>query len=232
MMTESNSREIGSFAPGFDLAGLPAYSSFAVATVDQTYDNFFKEAEKALLHPRAVPSRQQAFWLGRAAAHGALQQLGRDEGPILSGTGREPLWPPGIAGSISHTVEVGVALVAPLNKTDGVGIDIEQRRPVPELYGQVPRPEEQSWLENSPADKRDDLILTLFSAKECIFKAFYPRVGDLFGFEAASLTPTPAGFSARMVTDLDSDYPEQRSFEVGCEWRDDHVLSWLILPSS
>lgn len=231
-MTDSNSRDVESSAPWLVLAGLPAYSAFAVATADHSYDNYFTEAEKPLLHPRAVPGRQKAFWLGRAAAHGALQQLGRDDGPVLSGAGREPLWPSGLAGSISHTAELAVALVAPVSKTDGVGIDIEERRQVPELYGQVPRPEEEAWLDESPAGEQDDLILAMFSAKECIFKAFYPRVGTLFGFEAASLTPSPGGFSARMVENLDPDYPEDRTFDIGCEWHDHLVLSWLILPRS
>ena len=142
------------------------------------------------------------------------------------------MWPSGIAGSISHISHLGVALVAPLEQTDGVGIDIEERRPAPELYEQVPLPEERSWLEESAADQRDDLLLALFSAKESIFKAFYPRLGVFFGFEAASLMPTADGFRARLVQDLDSDYPEHRTFDVGCDWSGSLVLTWLILPCS
>ena len=190
----------------------------------------FEDIELATLHERAVPSRVLGFRLGRLAAHRALRQLGRDDGPILSGTAREPLWPPGIAGSISHSGTNAVALVAPSDHTDGVGIDIEERRPAPELAEQVPRSEEWDWIQDSPPERHDELVLALFSAKESIFKAFYPRVERFFGFEAASLVPAPGGFRARLVSDLDSKYPASRPFNVGCRWRGDFVLSWLILP--
>ncbi len=210
---------------------LPRFAAFAATrTAEPAHD--FDAAELAALGGKAVPARRHAYRLGRAAAHAALRDLGRDGGPILRGPGRAPCWPAGVAGSISHAAGIGVALAAHREYTDGVGIDVEARRPAPELAGQVPGPEEQAWLAAAPPAERDDLLLALFSAKESVFKAFYPRVGAIFGFEAASLRPTPGGFAARLVAPLDSDYPATREFPVWCGWQGELVTTWLILPGA
>ncbi len=174
----------------------------------------------------------QRFAVGRAAAHDALAMMGWDDDPILVGLRREPVWPMGVVGSISHAWGVAVALVAPAESTDGVGIDVEAIRPIAELYDQVPRPEERSWLDAIvDVRERDAAVLELFSAKESIFKAFFPRVGELFGFEAASLVRSPSGFVGALVVPIDTDYPPDRSFEVTCIRTDDLVVTWLVLPS-
>lgn len=210
---------------------LPAFAAFAACSADEEVGAVDK-AEAAVLSPTAVEVRRLTFRLGRHAAHRALASLGRDSGPILAGENREPLWPPGVCGSISHTSETGVALVAPSSHTDGVGIDIETQRTAPELETQVPRPEELRWLDTLPEDERRAQLFTLFSAKESIFKAFYPSVGSFFGFSAASLVPTSSGYRGNVVEPIDDRYPPGRTFEIGCEWSGKNVLTWLVLPKS
>lgn len=213
-----------------DPGSLPAFAAFAARQTGDIDDNSYAENEAALISERAVPGRRQTFRLGRSAAHAALRALDRDTGPILSGPGRDPIWPAGIVGSISHISGLGVALVAPRVDSDGVGIDIEAQGEVPELEGQVPRPEELLWLDRAAPPDRARLMLALFSAKESLFKAFYPRVGAFFGFEAAALAPAPNGFSARLVADIDPDYPTGRAFHIHCAWTEETVLTWLVLP--
>ncbi len=213
-------------------SALPEFVSFGSTWASEPGPNAFEDAELASLGPAVADRRRQAFRLGRAAAHAALRTLGRDDGPVLPGPGREPRWPPGIVGSISHTAELGVALAGRGSETDGVGIDVEARRHAPELADQVPRPEERAWLDRIDPAGRADAELALFSAKESIFKAFYPRVGTLFGFEAASLQPSGQGYSARLVADLDPGYPAARPFDVGCRWHGGLVMTWVVLPGS
>lgn len=212
-------------------AGLPEFAAFATRGIDDR-SAAVAAAEAELLHSAAVPARHETFRLGRAAAHAALQSIGRDEGPILAGANREPIWPTGVSGSISHIAGLGVALVAPAAQTDGVGIDIELHRRAPELERQVPRPEERAWLDQLAPEDRSQWLLALFSAKESIFKAFFPRVGAFFGFEAASLAPAPSGFTGRLVADIDSSYGEQRAFDIGCVRGETLVMTWLVLPTT
>ena len=217
---------------GWEFGPLPRFASLVVKRSGDSYDNRFEEDEMALLPPRAVPARREAFQLGRAAAHEALSRIGRDDQPVTIGEEREPVWPDGVVGSISHAGEVAVALVAPSTAAAGIGIDIESRRYAPELNQHVPRPEERAWLEDADAEERHDRLLALFSAKEAIFKAFYPRVGRFFGFEAASVQPTEQGFDAHLAEDLDPAYPPDRSFAVFCGWSGPYVHSWVILPTT
>jgi 4'-phosphopantetheinyl transferase EntD len=210
---------------------LPRYAAFAVRYGDDPEPSIVA-AELDLIHRRAVATRRQEFVLGRAAAHDALGAIGLDDGPILSGPHREPIWPRGVVGSISHSAGIAVALVAPSTRSEGIGIDIERLRHAPELEGQVPRPEEWTWLRGTTERDRATAVFALFSAKEAVFKAFFPRVGSIFGFEAASLHPSDTGYVGRLVAPIDPDYPPKRTFVVTSHWHDDVVLSSVILAGS
>ena len=212
-------------------ASIPEYAACAVRRSGDL-DLAVSAAEAALVHPRAVPERRETFRLGRSAAHAALDMLGRDVGVIGVGANREPLWPPGVVGSISHVAGLARAVVAPATKSDGVGVDIEVRRSAPELELQVPRSEERQWLDGVAGAERDAMLLSLFSAKEAVFKAFFPRVGFFFGFEAALLVPTSSGFAGSLVQAIDSEYPSARRFNIACRWYGSMVATWLVLPKT
>ncbi|MGI9665666.1 MAG: 4'-phosphopantetheinyl transferase family protein, partial [Acidimicrobiia bacterium] len=182
--------------------------------------------------PAAVEKRRVSFARGRGAAHLALRSLGWTDEPVLSGPNREPLWPNGMVGSISHAVGFGVAIAAPAADTDGVGVDIEQLGPVTELWEHVLRIEERTWIRSLDNDAKSRALIALFSAKESIYKAFFPRHRQFFGFETASLVPTSSGFEARLIDGFDVDYPSRRSFSVGCRWSGDLVTTWVVLPLS
>jgi 4'-phosphopantetheinyl transferase EntD len=122
-----------------DPGPLPPFASFSSVHRAEESPGVVLAEELALLRPETVESRRESFRLGRQAAHQALHGLGRDNGPILAGDNREPIWPDGVVGSIAHAAGCGVALVAPSEHSDGIGIDLEARRPAPELADLGPR---------------------------------------------------------------------------------------------
>src|SRR5262245_29080334 len=77
--------------------------------------------EEAALGP-ACEVRVREFTLGRLCARRALEALGHAPVPILRGPGREPLWPDGLVGSITHTRRYCAAVVAPRTRLVSVGI--------------------------------------------------------------------------------------------------------------
>lgn len=207
----------------------------AVATVGPDDDDIgaLAPAEQALIHPRASASRRRHFVLGRIAAQRALAGLAAPVQPILQGAHREPLWPDGIVGSIAHAADHAVAAVAFAEQCGGIGLDLEHRsRFFEDLGDEVAWGREREWIRRQRDADRPSRVLEIFSAKECIYKAFFPRVGRYFGFEAARLTPIedPPGFEARLVEPLDEEYPPDRTFFIGCSWHDDLVLTSLVLP--
>ncbi len=210
---------------------LPASVSYALRRVGDSA-NTATEAELAALHPRTVSTRRAAFVAGRTAAHAVLADLNSDVPSILPGSMREPLWPHGVAGSLSHAGDVAIAIAAGREHVGGVGVDIEKMRPAPELWDQVPLPVERRWLADlADPVERDRMLVALFSAKEAIYKAFYPRVGHYFGFEAAALEPTPFGFAASLVEAIDEAFPPGRPFRVNSAWFGDMVRNWLVLAA-
>ena len=65
------------------------------------------------------------FTRGRACAHRCMTELGLGKVSLLSGEKREPLWPPDIIGSITHTTGFAAAVVARRNPFEALGIDCE-----------------------------------------------------------------------------------------------------------
>ncbi|MEX3018948.1 enterobactin synthase subunit EntD [Kluyvera sp. STS39-E] len=121
--------------------------------------------------------RQTEHLAGRIAAVHALRAFGEKNVPGI-GENRQPLWPNGLFGSISHCGHTAVAMVS----STPVGIDIEAIFPLPlaqTLGHQVATEDELSLLHAGPLPF--PLALTLaFSAKESLYKALsgpHPTLG-------------------------------------------------------
>ncbi|MCW1931251.1 4'-phosphopantetheinyl transferase family protein [Pararhodobacter zhoushanensis] len=133
---------------------------------------------------RMVPARRREFAAGRTAARRALGQ----SVAIPMGPDRAPVWPAGVAGSITHTQGWALAVVG----KGMIGIDLEEDEPLPtEVFGTVLLPKERAAL---GADTRRAKLI--FSAKECVYKAQYPVTKELFGFEVISITLGDTTFHA------------------------------------
>ncbi len=189
------------------------------------------EREAAVLSPRAAASRRRDFALGRAAAHQALRSAGATStDPILKGDHGEPLWPAGFVGSITHAQGVGLALVAPLAVSAGVGIDMESTdRYFPGLLEEIGFDEERRHIGELPRDEAVRETVALFAAKESLYKALFPIIGRFFGFEAARTEHRQGGMAARIVGDLHPAFPAERVIPVSVEWDQDLVLATVVL---
>lgn len=141
---------------------------------------------------RAIPTRRAEFATGRALAREAMETLGLDSCAIPQGTDRAPTWPEGVVGSISHTHGSVAVAVGKSQHIMMLGIDVEQdRRLEPGVARRIVMPHET-------ADP--DLAIVIFSAKEAVYKAMYPLTGDVWGFDAVTITldAQGCGFSAEL----------------------------------
>jgi 4'-phosphopantetheinyl transferase EntD len=154
---------------------------------------------------KAVPGRRGEFVTARRCARQALTTLGFGAPVIGRGPQREPLWPAGVAGSLTHCAGYRAAAVARTADIASLGIDAEPHAPLPTgVGGQVILPAEAEMLGHlagtHPGTHWDRL---LFSAKESVYKTWFPLTGRWLGFEEAqlSLDPGTASFTARILVD-------------------------------
>lgn len=148
----------------------------------------------------AVDKRLREFSRARTCARLALDKLGLTPGPILRGPAREPVWPSGIVGSITHCRGYCAAAVARQADILAVGIDAEPDESLPEgVLDQIAGAGEREWLATAPSGVHWDRLL--FSAKESVFKAWFPLMRTWLDFDQAHISFDPTGrrFEARLL---------------------------------
>ncbi|HEY4461399.1 MAG TPA: 4'-phosphopantetheinyl transferase superfamily protein [Streptosporangiaceae bacterium] len=180
---------------------LPAEVTAVEAFGDVPGGTLFPAEEAAIA--RAVDKRRREFSTGRACAHAALVKLGLPPAPILRGPHGAPVWPDGVVGSITHCDGYRAAAVARAEDVLTVGLDAEPDRALPDgVLDRISVAEERAWLRETgarpPGVSWDRL---LFSAKESVYKAWFPLAGRWLGFEEAVITIDPSAgvFTARLV---------------------------------
>jgi 4'-phosphopantetheinyl transferase EntD len=187
--------------------------------------------EEALLPKSVSPTRADGFRLGRHAAHLALANLDLRPRPILRGAGGEPIWPAGVVGSISHSGDRAIAVVALSSTSAGIGVDMEDRdRYFAGLEAEIASSEELAALEAIDPAGKISATLETFSAKESIYKAHYPQVRRFFGFDAARIEFVGDVLTGYFTQPLVASYPTDRPMEIGKRWAGQHLLTWLVLP--
>ncbi|MEZ5714965.1 MAG: 4'-phosphopantetheinyl transferase superfamily protein [Paracoccaceae bacterium] len=160
---------------------------------------------------RAVPARRAEFAAGRLAAHRALAGLGRLPEPVAMGPDRAPVWPDGVAGSISHCEGACVALAAEAARFPSLAVDLEPDADLPEdLWPLICREDERAWLESLPEAERGRAARLIFSAKECAFKLQYPLTRRMLDFSAVAVAIEPGRgrFRVRFPDDLGAALPQ------------------------
>jgi 4'-phosphopantetheinyl transferase EntD len=215
-------------------------------------EEVFGDPEDAVLLPgeeavvaRAVDKRRREYTTTRHLARAALSRLGLPPVAIATGGNREPLWPAGIVGSITHCDGYRAVAVARVGSRGGIagagggiagagggiagaggagstgdfgraaghgsviagiGIDAEPHGPLPEgVFDTIARPDELPALAalaaEHPRVRWDRLV---FSAKESVYKAWFPVARRWLGFGEATVEFTPGEgmsgtFSARIL---------------------------------
>ncbi|MGP0051409.1 MAG: 4'-phosphopantetheinyl transferase family protein [Solirubrobacteraceae bacterium] len=149
----------------------------------------------------ASPGRAREFAAGRACGRRALSALGLPPGEITRGADREPRWPAGVVGSITHTRGYCAAAVARADTVAAVGIDAERHAPLPaEVRAHIALGPEAEFL----AERDGDGVCwdcLLFSAKESVFKAWFPLTRRWLGFDEAivAFDPGAGAFTATLL---------------------------------
>jgi enterobactin synthetase component D / holo-[acyl-carrier protein] synthase len=180
---------------------LPGAIASADAFADPSDAALFPEEEE--LVAGAVQKRRREFATARDCARRALGSLGVAPGPILRGERGAPQWPAGIVGSITHCAGYRAAAVAQAGQVLTIGLDAEPAESLPgEVLGLVTRPGERDRLRDLARDVPGVCWDTLlFSAKESVYKAWFPLARRWLGFGDADITINAVNgtFEARLL---------------------------------
>ena len=138
---------------------------------------------------RSAPARQVDYLLGRLCARVAVRRFDPGfAGDIPAGPNREPVFPAGLSGSITHT-DGYVAAVCQGIRAGTVGLDAEtllspdQAAEIGPSFAAADEIACPGWGK-TPPETRYSLV---FSAKEAAYKALFPWVRSVLPFDAARL---------------------------------------------
>jgi 4'-phosphopantetheinyl transferase EntD len=168
----------------------------------------YDPGEEAALDPReaelivkAVAKRRREFAAVRACARRAMAKLGVPPQAVLPGERGAPQWPDGIAGSMTHCDGYSAAALVRADDLASLGIDAEPHAELPEgVLDAVSLPGERGRLAELAAARPDvhwDRLL--FSAKESVYKAWFPLTRLWLDFSEADIeiAADPAAASGR-----------------------------------
>ena len=182
---------------------LPAEAAAEEAFGDPPGAVLFPEEEVVIA--KAVDKRRREFTTARACARAALTRLGIAPAPILPGLRGAPQWPDGVVGSMTHCAGYRACAVARDRDLLTIGLDAEPHGQLPEgVLGAVSLAEERERLAAlaaaAPGTHWDRM---LFSAKESVYKAWFPLTQRWLGFAEASVSidPDRGTFTARLLVD-------------------------------
>jgi 4'-phosphopantetheinyl transferase EntD len=157
----------------------------------------YGDPPEARLHPAeeqavalAVASRRREYTSVRHCARAALGELGVGYRPLVPGERGAPTWPAGVVGSMTHCAGFRAAAVARARDLAALGIDAETDQPLPRgMLPMISLPSERDRVlalqDRSPHVAWGPL---LFSAKESVYKAWFPLTGRFLNFSEADIT--------------------------------------------
>ena len=190
--------------------------------------------EEAYLR-NALPKRRWEFTAGRLCARRALIQLGIENFPLLVGNNREPVWPTGIVGSISHTEGYCAVAISRKCLIETLGLDVELTRNLSrDCWRQICTRSELAWINSLPTDRRQENVALLFSAKECLYKCQHQISRTWLDFHDVAITinPDTGEFNATLLVNAGSSFKRGTCFRGKYLFCRCYVFTGMSMPNT
>ncbi|MGW4198812.1 4'-phosphopantetheinyl transferase family protein [Streptomyces sp. NPDC005004] len=154
--------------------------------------------EERPLVARAVAKRRREFASVRVCARHAMEKLGVPPAPVLTGERGAPVWPEGLTGSMTHCDGYRAAALVRTGELASLGIDGETHAALPDgVLDAIALPGERERHRALAAARPEvhwDRLL--FSAKESVYKAWFPLTRAWLDFAEADIELLPGADGA------------------------------------
>lgn len=152
-------------------------------TTEFKKDDVLTEKEKLIVKD-VSEKRFLHFSTGRLCAKKALNQIENITCDILIGSNKEPLWPDGFIGSISHSNELVGAVASKSCDLISIGLDIEKTgRVKANMWNTLFTSTEQEFLQTLSEDEKVFYTTLYFCMKESFYKLQYPLTKRVLWFK-------------------------------------------------
>ena len=127
--------------------------------------------------------RLKDFSTGRYCARQALAAIGHENAEILVGNDKQPIWPNGYVGSISHSSKLVGAVVGKVSQVKSIGLDIETIGKIkPDMWRILYTDAEAEFLTTFTGEELAYCTTLLFSFKESFYKLQFPLTKTFLNF--------------------------------------------------
>lgn len=179
-------------------------------------------------------SRLNAFFAGRIGLEAILRQHFCCHSAVTSKSIRLPIWPQGLAGSISHTQDQVFVIVSEKHQYVGadlqglIGLDTAQQ-----IASLILSPSEQRLGQGCVQYGLDfsQFLSLVFSMKESLYKAVYPfvqRYIDFLEVELIDLDLTQHLARFEFCSSMTKDHPALKYTQAQWQWCNGHVISYVL----
>ncbi len=155
-------------------------------------ENFVNDEELTINEKQATSlfsgKRLKDFSTGRYCARKALATIGLNNVEILVGDDKQPIWPTGYVGSISHSSKLVGAVAAKAFKVKSIGLDIETIGKIkPGMWRLLYTEAESDFLNSFTGEEQAYYTTLIFSYKEAFYKLQYPLTKTFLNFTDAEV---------------------------------------------
>lgn len=186
------------------------------------------------LSPAARAKRKNEFYSGRWCAAQCLINKNEDKLAVQIGADRAPIWPVGVVGSISHSDQQAAALIDHTQHCLGIGLDIQANSSqalANDLKTTILHPLEITRFNHQYNAQLFDLI---FSAKESLYKALYPRCTIFFDHQDAEVTNinrVEKTLQISLLRSLGHYWSKHQTFEINFDYLSGELVTWLYIKA-
>ncbi|MGK3141514.1 4'-phosphopantetheinyl transferase family protein [Pantoea sp. C2G6] len=200
----------------------------------QNYHDALFDAWGIPLPPRlqqVVSKRRAEYLASRYLVRSVMAELGIADFILTNAPDRSPCWPAGVQASLSHSNDLVVLTVS--RQPYALGVDVEQvmsERTAEEMADMLMNQQEQQRLQTLPM-RFSAAATLLFSLKESLYKALWPRLHQPMEFHQAELVSVDTAQQRailRLTQPFRADYPAGTLLHAEYLWHENRVITRIV----